>query len=171
MELKSLQSLVGMMADTVRGSAEARDALAALLTRAGDVDALRTWVQRFVPMGGNLLRPELLAQQIEEVARMTGFVPRSKYLELLERHEILREKLADAEKTIQRLQAMLATGGNEPAARKLLDGLGTAVGGTLKVQADIMRSISGLFAAEGEKKGKAAAKPKPKSGKKSGSGD
>ena len=169
MELKSLQSLVGMMADTVRGSAEARDALAALLTRAGDVDALRTWVQRFVPMGGNLLRPELLAQQIEEVARMTGFVPRSKYLELLERHEILREKLADAEKTIQRLQAMLATGGNEPAARKLLDGLGTAVGGTLKVQADIMRSISGLFAAEGEKKGKAAAKPK--SGKKSGSGD
>ncbi len=149
MDFKSLQSLVGMLAETLRGSGEARDAFTSLLKRPGDLEELRAWIRRFVPMGGNPLRPEILGEQIEEVARMFGFVPRARHLDLLERHEILGQKLAEAEKTIIRLQAMLGTGGSEGAARKLVDGLGSAVSGTLKLQAELVRSIGDIFSKVG----------------------
>ena len=145
MDFKSISSLLGMITDAVRGSKEAKAAFEAMLTRPGNAQELLTWVRRFVPMGGNPMRPELLGQQIEEAARMMGFVPRSRYLELLERHEIVRQKLEDAEKTIQRLQTMMATGGNETTARKLLDGLAATVDGALKKQAEFLQSVTDVF--------------------------
>ena len=146
MDFKSISSLLGMITDAVRGSTEAKAAFEAMLTRPGNAQELLAWIRRFVPMGGNPMRPELLGQQIEDMARMMGFVPRSRYLELLERHEILRQKLEDAEKTIQRLQAAFATGGNPTTARKLLDGLAATVDGALKKQAEFLQSVSEVFA-------------------------
>ena len=161
MDFKSISSLLGLITDAVRGSSEAKAAFEAMLTRPGNAQELLAWIRRFAPMGGNPLRPELLGQQIEEAARMLGFVPRSRYLELLERHEILRQKLEDAEKTIQRLQAMMATGGNETTARKLLDGLAATVDGALKKQAEFLQSVSEVFTKPRKKDDPAPAEETP----------
>lgn len=150
------------MADAMRGSKEAAETFAELIKRPTNYDELVAWIRRFVPMGGNPLRPELLGQQIEDTARVLGFVPRSRYVDLLEQNEILKNKLADAEKTISRLQVMVGTAGNEGTAKKLLDGLTATVDNTLRIQADLVRSIADAFkkpsAAEEVKK--AAAKEK-----------
>ncbi len=145
MDFKGLQALLGMMSEAVRGSAEAKKAFDALTKRPGSAQDVLAWIRRFVPMGGNPLRPELLGQQIEDAARVLGFVPRSRYVDLLEQNEILRHKLADAEQAAQRLQAMVATGGNEGTAKKLLDGISATVDGTLKIQAELFRSITDIF--------------------------
>ncbi|MBS0657063.1 MAG: hypothetical protein JSR82_02305 [Verrucomicrobia bacterium] len=145
MDFKGVQTLIGLMADTMRGSKEAAETFAELIKRPTNYEELVAWIRRFVPMGGNPLRPELLGQQIEDTARVLGFVPRSRYVDLLEQNEILKNKLADAEKTITRLQAMVGTAGNEGAAKKLLDGLTATVDNTLRIQADLVRSIADAF--------------------------
>jgi len=72
-----------------------------------------------------------------------GVVPRSRDVELLERYEALRARLEEAEVTIRRLKRLLSEKGHEGDAEKLLDIWSTAVGETLKSQADWMRTWIG----------------------------
>jgi hypothetical protein len=68
-----------------------------------------------------------------------GVVPRSRYLELLERYEILRTKLEKADETIHKLRAMLGKD-HEQDAQKILNMWDTMLQESLKAQAEWMRT-------------------------------
>jgi hypothetical protein len=70
-------------------------------------------------------------------------VPRSRYVELLERYEALRARLEEAEVTIRRMKRLLSEKGHEGDAQKLLDLWSSAVGETLKSQAEWMQGLIG----------------------------
>jgi hypothetical protein len=83
-------------------------------------------------------------ESIEQFWNMLGLVPRYRYDELEERYEALRSRLEEAEVTIQRLRKLMDEKGREPEARQVLDSWASAVGETLRMQAGIMRYMSGL---------------------------
>jgi hypothetical protein len=108
-----------------------REQLASLLGRASGQGA------------GSGRRPPGM-ESIEQFWGLLGLVPRYRYDELDERHQALRARLEEAEVTIQRLRKLMDERGREPEARELLDSWATAVRDTLDLQADIMRSMTGL---------------------------
>ena len=107
-----------------------RDQLAALLSRASSAR----------PRGGKA-PPGL--EQMEQIWALLGVVPRYRHEELQERYEALRSRLEDAEVTIHRLRGELDEKEREPEARQVVDAWGEAVGRTLRMQADLMRSFAG----------------------------
>ena len=80
-------------------------------------------------------------EQLEQVWAVLGVVPRYRQEELQERHDALRARLEEAELTIHRLQKKLGERREEPEARQVVDAWGEALGRTLKMQADLMRSF------------------------------
>jgi hypothetical protein len=110
-----------------------RDQLAALLARASSAR----------PRGGKA-PPGL--EQMEQIWALLGVVPRYRHEELQERYEALRSRLEEAEVTIHRLRGELDEKEREPEARQVVDAWGEAVGRTLRMQADLMRSFTGRSA-------------------------
>jgi hypothetical protein len=108
------------------------------------------------------------AESVEQFWNMLGLVPRYRYDELEERYEALRSRLEEAEVTIQRLRRLMDERGGEPEARQVLDSWASAVGETLRMQAGMVRSMSGLEApekgssqrADAGEKGAAARRPR-----------
>lgn len=80
---------------------------------------------------------------------MMGVVPRYRYLELLERHELLRQRLEEAEKTIQKLRK--TSSGNkmpEQEVQQILNLWEGMLQETLSMQADWMRTWTKTEATE-----------------------
>jgi hypothetical protein len=101
--------------------------------------------------------PEAFEAWLEEWWKMMGAVPRSRYLEVLERCETLRRRLEEAEATISRLRGMLEEGRQEEA-RKVLDLGEQMLEETLKAQAEWTRAWAAGFgraAQSGERGGEA----------------
>ena len=106
-----------------------RDQLANLLARASSARP-----------GSGKAPPGL--EQLEQVWAVLGVVPRYRHEDLKERYDALRERLEEAEVTIHRLEKRLDTKrGEQPEARQVVDAWGEAVGRTLRMQADLMRSF------------------------------
>jgi hypothetical protein len=112
-------------------------------------------------------------ESIEQFWSLMGVVPRYRYEELEERYQALRARLEEAEVTIQRLRKIMDEKGGQPEARRLLDTWASAVGETLKMQAGIARSLSGISTPQPQKgeepaRGRKRAAPKrprrPRSG-------
>lgn len=97
-------------------------------------------IARWLPGGVQPPATEKVTQWMDELWSAIGVVPRSRYQELLERYEALRARLEEAEVTIRRLKRLLSEKGHEGDAQKLLDLWSTAVGETLRSQADWMRT-------------------------------
>lgn len=74
--------------------------------------------------------------------RSMGVVPRARYLEALERCEVLRTKLEEAEATIRRLRREEPSA-LEADAEEALAVLNNTLTNTLKAQADWMRAFTG----------------------------
>jgi len=98
-------------------------------------DEFARWMARFMPAGSMPVQPETFGEALEEWWRLMGFVPRQRYLELLERCELLQRRLEEAEATIQRLQTQQL----DAEGQRILDAWGTTVQETLKAQAEWMR--------------------------------
>lgn len=91
-----------MMAEAMRGATGAQEAMFAF-AQARTPEDVAGWVARYIP--GATTDPAGVADMPESWWRLTGFVPRIRYLEQLERNEMLRQRLEAAEATIARLQA------------------------------------------------------------------
>ena len=91
-------------------------------------------MQRFLPVRSETSRPEEVREWIEDWWKVMGVVPRARYLELLERSEVLRARLGEAEATIQRLRATVGVKGQETQANEILDVWETTIQNTLKAQ-------------------------------------
>jgi hypothetical protein len=98
-------------------------------------DEFARWMARFTPAGSAPVPPQLFGEALEEWWRMMGFVPRSRYLELLERCELLQRRLQEAEATIQRLRTRKV----DAEGQQILDAWETTLQDTLKAQAEWMR--------------------------------
>jgi hypothetical protein len=92
-----------------------------------------------MPAGVGRSRPEAFEAWLEEWWKLMGVVPRSRYVELLERCELLRSRLQEAESTISRLRAVIGVRGQEQEARRTLDLGAKALAETLKAQTEWMR--------------------------------
>ncbi len=129
-----------LMAEAMRGSSDAQAALKALGATPWTPEALAGWMAQYLPLGAVPANPAAFGASLEDLWRMMGLVPRSRYLELLERYEALRTRLEEAEVTIQRLRALLEERGREGEARTVLDLWAQSVEATLQAQRAWMRT-------------------------------
>lgn len=136
---KALEAWFTLMAEAVRGTAEAQEAFKALTEASTKPEELQRWQAKFMPPAGAVVKPEAFEEWLEEWWRMMGVVPRSRYLDLLERHEALRLRLEKAEETIRSLRAMMGQG-QEQEAQKLVNLWETMLQESLKAQAEWMRA-------------------------------
>jgi hypothetical protein len=136
---KALEAWFTLMAEAVRGTAEAQEAFKALTEASTKPEELQRWQAQFMPLAGAATKPEAFEEWLEEWWRMMGVVPRSRYLDLLERYETLRLRLEKAEETIRSLRAMIGQG-QEQEAQKLVNLWETMLQESLKAQAEWMRA-------------------------------
>ena len=105
---KLMQAWFDLVVEASKGTQEARDAFQALSKASGNPEALRHWMAKFMPAAlaaTDTANPEAVEEWLEESWRMMGVVPRSRYLELLEKNDQLQRRLEKAEATIKRLRA------------------------------------------------------------------
>lgn len=136
---KALEAWFTLMAEAVRGTAEAQEAFKTLTEASTKPEELQRWQARFMPLAGATNKPEAFEEWLEEWWRMMGVVPRSRYLDLLERYENIRLRLEKAEETIRSLRAMIGQG-QEQEAQKLVNLWETMLQESLKAQAEWMRA-------------------------------
>lgn len=137
-----MEQWLRLMSDALRGTADAQEAVRALGEIPTTPDQLTRWMSRFMPMAvGQTTKPEMMGDWLEDTWKMMGVVPRYRYLELLERHELLRSRLEEAEKTIQKLRKV-TTGAKIPEqeVQQILNLWEGMLQETLSMQADWMRT-------------------------------
>lgn len=160
-----------LMSEAMRGTADAQEAIRTLGEMPTTPDQLTRWFTRFMPMaslGASSAAPDVFKDWLEDSWRMMGVVPRYRYLELLERYELLRQRLEEAEKKIQMMRTSMLTGKvPEQEAQKVLDMWEGMLQDTLKVQADWMRA----WTASSDKKGTSDEASRTESGKETTSTD
>jgi hypothetical protein len=130
-----------LMSDAMRGAADAQEAMRSLGEMPMTPDQMAGWMVQFMPVAAaQISKPEMSGDWLEDTWRMMGVVPRYRYLELLERYELLRQKLEQAEKTIQKMRKA-TSGGKMPEqdAQQVLDMWEGMIQETLSMQAEWMR--------------------------------
>ena len=141
---KLMEAWFKLLAEATKGTGEAQEAFRALGTvSSGDTEAMSRWLAKFMPAAmasASNLQPEAFEAWVEESWRMMGVVPRERYLELLEKHDLLQRRLEKAEDTIKKLRSMLDTTSQQEEAQKVMDLWGSMLSDTLKLQADWMQS-------------------------------
>lgn len=133
-----------LMAEAMKGTKESQEAFQRLSKISGDPEEMSLWMAQFMPAAADStanLQPKAFEEWMEESWRMMGVVPRTRYLELLEKCDALQRKLAKAEETIKNLHARLDNKGQQEAdAQKMADIWGTMMQDTLKAQTEWMRT-------------------------------
>jgi hypothetical protein len=141
--LRFAEAWFRLLADAARGTRTAQSTIRSLADGELTPEKLTRQISRWLPAGVAPPSADLLKQWTEDLWSTIGVVPRSRYVELLERYEALRARLEEAEVTIRRLKRLLSEKGHEGDAQKVLDLWSNAVGETLKSQAEWMRTWIG----------------------------
>lgn len=122
--------------EVMRGSAQAMEAWRSLLPGSSPEDLARL----ASGLTGSSGTGQGLAQDwMEDWWKAMGVVPRSRYLEVLERCETLNRRLEQAEATVSKLEKLLAAG-DQAKAREMLGAWQSLAQETLKTQADWMKA-------------------------------
>jgi hypothetical protein len=139
---KALEAWFTLMAEAMRGTKEAQEAFHTLAEMSNEPEAVRHWMMKFMPAAVSPESPPgIVEEQIEEWWRMMGMVPRSRYLELLEKCDLLQRRLDRAKGTIQRLRAKLGNQEKqEEEARKAGEMWNTMIEETLKAQMEWVKA-------------------------------
>jgi len=135
---KMMEAWFNLMSEAMRGSGDAQQIMKNLSSTTNVSEETLRMMARFMPPGMMPMQPEAMSDWLEEWWRMMGVVPRHRYLELLERYELLRSRLEESEKTSRRLQSMLGEKRQEEA-QKVLDFWGNTLEETLKSQNEWMQ--------------------------------
>lgn len=155
--LKVAEGFFRLLADAARGTRAAQTAVRSLVEGRVSAEGVVRQLAGVLPAGVKPPTPATIQKWTEDVWTTVGVVPRSRYVELLERYEALRARLEEAEVTIRRLRRLLDESGSPDDARKILDLWSNAVGETLRSQAEWMRTLIGAVSDE-----PAAAAPPPR---------
>ena len=136
-----VEAWLRLMSDAMRGAADAQEAVRMLGEMPTTPDQMTRWMSLFMPNAKSSPKPEAMEDWLEDTWRMMGVVPRHRYLELLERHEMLRSRLEKAEKEIEKLRKNMHSGNvPEQDAQKVLDLWEDMLQETLKTQANWLRT-------------------------------
>lgn len=147
---KMMEAWVTLMAEAMRGSSDAQDAMRLLTINETTQDNLMRWMSRFMPAGTAAApaQPALFGEWLEQWWKTMGVVPRYRYVELLERTEDLRQRLDDCEKMQRRMTGMagMPPGINPLTAstedtQKMVSLWGTMLDDTLKMQSEWLRTM------------------------------
>lgn len=142
-----MESWFRLMNEAMRGNTDAQDAIKSLTMAPTSPDQLMRWMTRFMPAATGMnspVKPEVFENWLDEYWRMMGVVPRHRYLELLERHEITRSRLEESEKTIRQLQGMLGMPGQQQETQKVIDMWGSLLQNTMQAQMEWMHTFTGV---------------------------
>ena len=138
---KAMEAWFTLMVESAKGAGPAQNMFSLFQTASPYPDDLSQMMTRF--MSGNLgtmpIAPDNLGEWYEEWCRLMGLVPRSRYVELLERYDILKHRLEESESKIRHLQLMVGVKGQEEEAKKMLDLWGTTLEKTLQAQSDWLK--------------------------------
>lgn len=165
---KMLEAWFNLMSEAMRGSADAQHLMKTLSSSTTASEEALRMMMRFMPPGMPPLQPEAFNEWMEEWWRMMGVVPRYRYLELLERYELLRTRLEESERTSRRLQSMIGEKRQEEA-QKVLDFWGSTLEETLKAQAEWMRAWMPAAARNDDEPEKSTASEKARESEKTSS--
>ncbi|MCP3908948.1 MAG: hypothetical protein GY712_13140 [Oceanicoccus sp.] len=134
------------MAEAMKGTKEAQEAFQSISKMADNPEEVSDWMAKFMPaaMGSGStsnIQPEAFKEWLEDSWRMMGVVPRSRYLELLERCDTLQRRLEKAEETIQNLRDRFGNKGQQEAdTKQAMNMWGSMVLDAMKAQTDWMQS-------------------------------
>ena len=128
-----IDAWLSLVTDTMQEGNRAQDAFRCLTAAWKSQQEMNKWVERFLPKS-EISRPQEVRGWIEDWWKIMDVVPRSLYLELLERNELLKAKLEEAETTIQQLRATVGVTGQEEQANEILSVWETTIQTTLKAQ-------------------------------------
>src|SRR5262245_64207663 len=96
-----IEAWLRLVTETMQGGARAQETFRCLAEAWKSQEELNKWMQRFLPVRSETSRPEEVREWIEDWWKVMGVVPRSRYLELLERSEVMRARLEGAEEAIR----------------------------------------------------------------------
>jgi hypothetical protein len=138
---KAIEAWFTLMAEAMQGTVKAQEAFKSLGDSTSSED-LHRWLARFMPSVSATAQPEAFEEWLEAWWRTMGVIPRSRYLDLLERYETLRRRHEKAEETIRNLRAMLEAKGQakDEDVQQILDLWETTLKETLKAQTEWMRA-------------------------------
>ena len=133
-----METMFRLLSDALKGVDRAQDAFKALSELPPTREALVDWEKTYAPNLGDMTTSQLFGEQLEDWFRVVGFVPRRRYLEVLERCEKLRERLEETERATEDVKATL-----DPthAATRLIDTLGKTVESTLRTQSNWLKTF------------------------------
>jgi len=135
-----IEAWLRLMQETMQGAGRAQETLRGLGEAWKSPEELNRWMESVPPLRSGFSSSEEFREWMQEWWKMMGVVPRSRYLELLERYDVLRTRLEEAEATIQRLRATLGVKGQEKQANEILDHWETATHAALKAQSEWLRT-------------------------------
>ncbi len=135
-----IEGWLRLVTETMQGGGRAQETFRSLAEAWKSQEELNKWMQRFLPVRSETSRPEEVREWIEDWWKVMGVVPRSRYLELLDRSEVLRARLEEAEATIQRLRATVGVKGQEMQANEILNVWESTIQTTLKAQNEWLRT-------------------------------
>jgi hypothetical protein len=142
---KVLEAWYTLMAEAMRGTNDAQDAVKKLSEMSSTPEDLNKWMNQFMPGAAKSFsfQPEGFEDQLENWWRMMGVVPRSRYLELLEKCDTLERKLNKAEETISSLrQRQNRQEQQDEDTKKVINMWGSMMEETMKTQAEWMKAWS-----------------------------
>lgn len=139
-----MEAWFSLMAEAMKGTRESQEAFQRLSEMSGDSEEMNRWMAQFMPAAAAYsanLQPEAFEEWMERSWRMMGVVPRTRYLELLEKCDTLQRKLNKAEETVQNLRARLDRKDQQDVnTQKMATIWGTMMQDTLKAQTEWMRA-------------------------------
>jgi hypothetical protein len=147
---KLLEAWHRMMAEAMRGAGDAQNVVKAFAEAKNPAEWFARWMQQQdlpgapqqLTGGGEGLKPEEMSDEwLEQWYRAMGVVPRGRYLELLERYDMLRRELEKARERIERLEKKHGTTASERTADEMMDVWKSSLDDTLRAQRDWMQSF------------------------------
>jgi len=135
-----IEAWLRLMQETMQGAGRSQETLRWLGEAWKSPEELNRWMESVPPLRSGFSSSEEFREWMQEWWKMMGVVPRAQYLDLLERYDVLRTRLEEAEVTIQRLRATLGVKGQEKKASEILDLWETATQGALKAQSEWLRT-------------------------------
>ena len=154
---KALEAWYTLMAEATRGSAEAQEAFESLSKMSGNPEDMNRWMAQFMPGAASTtsFTPDAFEGQLEDWWRMMGVVPRTRYLDLLEKCDTLQRKLDKAEETIESLRKRTgdqSQPGSEET-KQVLDMWSSMMGETLKTQNEWMKAWTAANSSDSDSEG------------------
>jgi hypothetical protein len=135
---KIMEAWFTLMAEAMKGTSEAQEAFRSLTKNPLNPADLSHWFNHFMPGSAaspSHLGPEMLQEWLEDWWRTMGVVPRSRYLELLEKNDELTRRIEQAQETIRKMRAAL-DGREQAKAGNVLDLWKSMLDETLKTQTE-----------------------------------